>query len=289
MSEHNDPTEVKVVPLQEIKGEFDAIKSDLTKLQQQMNSDREQTGLEIEKRADDLQKALTAVEDIAKRHEEIEAKVRGNQFASTFGESSGELKDALEQFQSAAFAEFNGDAEGAMRPAGSKPSVKHLVEGVFQPGAGEDDGPANFLAPRHKAIEALRASANRVYQVDAMMRAQMDQGEIEEYRQKGGARSLKVYRQFAHQVERFTKAATELIDTSTEVSNWIPTQYSATLYEKVKIGLPLLNLFPEIQMAAPTVVLPLNLNDKEAMRVTEVARMASSWAVPLTCGGTVAV
>lgn len=265
--------EIKVVPLTEIQAKFDAYKKDVTEMMAQMRADNEKTGLALEQRQDDLQKALDFADTAAKRIEELDRMVKQNAFAASFGQSAGELKDALESFR-AGFVEFNGDNEGIERPAGTKPSLKHLVEGVFQPDV-EPDGPSNFHAPRHVAIKRLQAAADAVYAVDAMMRAQKGPGELEEYRQAGGARSLKVYKRFESLVGQFVKAAGDLIDTSTEVANWIPTQYSANLYEQVKIGLPILTLFPEVQMSAPTMILPLSLNDKEATRVTEATTITS--------------
>lgn len=268
--DQNLDTGLEVIPAAEVKAGYQRLANDITELKNQMAADREKTGLAIEQRADDLQKAMNAVEDFSKRVEELDAKVQQNAFAQSFGTSSGELRDALDSFK-AGFREFNGDNEAVARPEGTRASLKHLVEGVFTPSDfNDDEGDTGFMAPRHKSLFRLQKAADNVMVVDAMLRSQMDASQLREYAEKGGARSTKTYARFKAIAEQFTKAAGDLIDRTTEVANWIPTQYSAQLYEQIKIGLPILGLFPEIQMAAPTVVLPLDMNDKEAMRVTEI-------------------
>lgn len=261
--------ELKVVPLTEIKAEFDGIKSDIMALRSQMESEREATGLAIEQRAGDLQKALAAVENITMRFEEVERKIGQNAFAASFGSTAAELREQLLAYKGG-FYEFNGDNPASAKTEGTAPSIKHLVEGAFAPGADGFDGPANFIAPRHEAVLRMQKAADTVLAVDACMRAQMEPTELREYQERGGARSLKCYKRFASAAAEFTKAAGDLIDTTTEVANWVPTQWSAQLYERIKLTLPLLNLWQEIQMGAPTVYLPLDLNDKEAMLVAEV-------------------
>lgn len=264
---------MNVIPETEIKAAFEGLKSDVAALRGQMTADREATGLAIDKRADDLQKALDAVDDFQKRVAELDRKVQTNAFVGTFGQSSGELKDALESFQ-AGFSGFNGEGAATKFAAGSKPAIKHLIEGVFM--ASDDDSDVQFHAPRHAAIARLQKAADDVYVVDACLRAQMDANALNDYNQRGGAKTTKTFARFAHIAGQFQKAAAELIDRSTEVVNWIPTQFSANLYEKVKIGLPLVNLFPEVAMDAPTMVLPLDMNDHEATRRTEVTTSASN-------------
>jgi len=271
MAEHNEAMEV--ISAAEVKADFDALKGDHAELKRQMESDKEATGLAIEERAGDLQKALDSVEDFSKRLEEVDKKVAQNAHVASFGQGNGELKDALESFQ-AGFFEFDGDKAAVERPIGTKAQLKHLVEGVFQ-GSGDED--AVFHSPKHIAIERLQKAADDVYVVDACMRAQMDPNGLQEYLGKGGARTLKTYKRFENIAGTFMKAAaaTDYIDTGNEVANWIPTQYSSQLYDQVKIGLPLVNMFPEVQMMAPTVVLPLDMNDNEATRVVEAATFAA--------------
>lgn len=268
-----DEKTMNVIAADEVKGDLDSIKSDVASLREQMENDREATGLKIEERADDLEKAVAAVEDITKRMEAHEKMLGEARFESSFGDSSGELKDALDSFR-IGFEEHNSksdEADPIWHRAGTKPQLKHLVEGVFFKTSDDpDDDMRTFHAPRHHAIRRLQKAADDVYIVDAMMRASMDENEKANYERSGGARTLGVFEKFAHRRDEFVKAAADLIDTGTEVANWLPTQYSANLYEQVKIGLPLLNLFPEVAMSAPTMVLPLDLNDHEALRVTEV-------------------
>lgn len=266
------PDVLNVIPEGEIKAAFEGLKSDVSALRGQMAADREATGLAIEKRGDDLQKALDAVEDFQKRIADLDAKVQTNAFVGTFGQSSGELKDALQSFGSG-FKAFNGEGAAIEVGAGTKPSIKHLIEGVFMSGADDD---VQFHAPRHAAIARLQKAADDLYIVDACLRAQMDAQALNDYNQRGGAKSTKTFQRFAQVANQFQKAAAELIDRSTEVVNWIPTQFSANLYERVKIGLPLVNLFPEVSMDAPTLVLPLDMNDHEATRRTEVTTSASN-------------
>ncbi len=264
--------ELRLVPEGEIKAAMAALSSDHEELKAQMAKDKEETGLAIDKRADDLETAKTAVEDFSKRMDDITEKVNHNAYAMTFGDTGGELKDALQSFQGG-FSEFQGDNPAAYVEPGTKPNLKHIIEGVFVGGA---DEAKTFHAPNHVAILRLQKAADAVYIVDACMRAQMDDGQRREYDSKGGARSLKTYKQFEAIAGQFGKAAAELIDRVTEVVNWIPTQYSSQLWEQIKIGLPLVNLFPEVQMAAPTVILPLDMNDNEATRVTEVTTATSA-------------
>lgn len=266
-----DPV-LNVIPEGEIKAGFDGLKSDIAALKAQMAEDKSATGLAIEKRADDLAKAVDAVTDFSARLEELDRKVQQNAFAGSFGQTGGELKDALESFQ-AGFGAFNGEGKATDFEPGSRPAIKHLVEGVFQ--AGEDDG-VQFHAPRHVAIRRLQKAADEAYQVDAMLRAQMDANALQQYNSAGGIKSTKSFKRFQQIAGQFQKAAADLIDRSTEVVNWIPTQYSANLYERIKIGLPMVNFFPEVAMNAPTMVLPLDMNDSEATRRTEVTTSASN-------------
>ena len=265
MSEPNETMEV--IAADEIKADFEALKGDHAELKRQMESDKEATGLAIEERKDDLDKALNAVEDFSKRLEDINKKVEQNAYVAGFGQDGGELKDALQSFQ-AGFRAFAGDNPTVELPVGTKPSIKHLVEGVFT-GSGNESNV--FHSPQHIAIKRLQDAADDVYIVDAMLKAQMGTSELQEYVANGGARGTKTYKRFQNIATNFQKAAGDLIDTVTEVVNWIPTQYSSQLYEQVKIGLPLVNMFPEIAMQAPTVVLPLDMNDNEATRVVEAA------------------
>lgn len=275
--------EYKVVPLDEvetkfteIQKEYDSLKRDLGNLKTEMEQAAQKTGLAIEERSDDLQKALTGMTDIQERLEKLQKAQQTNEFLSTFGNTANELKSALEEFQ-VGFVEFDGDAKGREIEAGSRPSIKHIVEGAFTNGYGLGET-SDFIAPRHVEIARLQKAADAVYAADAMSRYVMDEGQLEEYRRKGGARSLKVYRQYAAIRDNFVKAVGDLIDTGTEVANWIPTQYSSSLYEKIKLGLPLMGMFREIAMDAPTVVLPLNMNDHEALRVTQTTTLGSSGA-----------
>jgi len=262
-------TEVKVIKADEVKADIDGIKADMAELKSQMDSDRESTGLKADERHDDFVKYTEVVDSIAKRMDDHSAKVDKLALEASFGTGDGELKDALDTFR-AGFDEFDGDNEAREREIGAKPSIKHLVEGVFTKLSDDpDDEMRQFHAPRHIKIRRLQKAADDVYIVDAMMRAQMDDQQKHEYERAGGMRSLKTFRRFEAISGDFVKATSELIDTATEVANWLPTQYSANLYEQVKIGLPLLNLFPEVAMTAQTMELPLDLNDHEAMRVTE--------------------
>lgn len=261
---------LNVIPETEIKAAFEGLKADVATLRSQMAADKEATGLAIERRADDLQKALTAVDDFSKRMDDLVAKVQQNTFAASFGQSAGELKDAIDSFR-VGFKAFNGDDPAVAVAAGSRPSLKHLVEGAFM-----DDGEdVSFHAPRHAAILRLQKAADRALQVDAMLRAQMNAQDLAAYNAAGGIKSTKTWQRYQQIATDFTKAAAELIDRSTEVANWIPTQYSANLYERVKISLPLLTLFPEVAMDAGTMELPLDLNDQEATRRTEATTSAS--------------
>jgi len=257
---------LEVIPAGEIKEAFTGLQTDIVELQKQMAENKDATGLELEKRSDDLAKALDAVEDFSKRIEDIDRKTQQNAFSASFGSSAGELKGALDSFQGG-FKSFDGDNEAIEHSVGSKPQIKHLVEGVFST-AGDSEG--QFYAPRHESILRLQKAADDVYTVDACIRAGMDTNDLQEYNRRGGARSLGVFKSFKRVAENFQKAAGDLIDTSTEVANWLPTQFSANLYEQVKIGLPLVNMFQEIPMGAATVELPLDMNDNEATRVTEV-------------------
>lgn len=269
-----DDKTMEVIAADEIKADFDTLKNDHAEMKRQMDADKEATGLAIEERKDDLEKALTAVEDFSKRLEEIDKKVAQNAYVAGFGQDGGELKDALQSFQ-AGFSAFAGDNPAVEMPVGTKPQLKHLIEGVFTSGGDED---AMFHSPKHIAIDRLQKAADDVYVVDAMLKAQMSSSELQQYAENGGARGLKVYKRFQRIAENFQKAAVDLIDTAAEVVNWIPTQYSSQLYEQVKLGLPLVNMFPEIAMQAPTVVLPLDMNDNEAMRVTETTTLGTSGA-----------
>ena len=259
---------MNVVSEEAIKADFTKLAGDVAALRRDMEASKEATGLAIEQRGDDLVKALQAVDDFSKRLEEIDRRQQQNLFVASFGQGSGELKDALESFQMG-FGAFNGEAKALEFDTGTKPSIKHLVEGVFMSG-GEDGSDTQFHAPRHAAIRRLQKAADDLYIVDACMRAQMDPQMLNDYNNRGGARSLKTYKKFQQVVAQFTKAAGDLIDRTTEAVNWIPTQYAANLYEKVKIGLPLVNMFPEVTMDAPTMILPLSMNDHEATRVTEI-------------------
>lgn len=276
MSEHNKSMDLddvsgdqplQVVPVTEIKATLDGIKTDHAALIRQIQDDKAATQLELEKRGDDMDKYIKAVDDLSTRMDSLNKSVQSNAFAGTFGQSAGELKDALDSFR-AGFHQFNGDKDAAEVLPGTAPSLKHLVEGVFQDA--DDDGVASFHAPRHVAIRRLQKAADRAYQVDAALRSTMDPGTLQEYLRAGGVKSLKTWKRFEAMAETFSKAAGDLIDTSTEVTNWVPTQYSANLYELVRLALPELTLFPEVAMSAPTVVLPLNMNDKEAMLIGEV-------------------
>lgn len=262
---------LNVIPETEIKAAFDGLKADVAALRDQMASDKEATGLAIERRADDLQKALQAVDDFSRRMDDLQAKVQQNAFVGTFGQSSGELKDAIQSFRGG-FKEFRGDDPAKDVAAGTAPSIKHLVEGGFMD---DDDDQSRFHAPRHVAILRLQKAADRAYQVDAMLRAQMNAQDLADYNARGGIKSTKTWQRFAQVAADFTKAAADLIDRSTEATNWIPTQYSANLYERIKISLPLLTLFPEVAMAAGDLVLPLDMNDQEATRRTEATTSAS--------------
>ena len=106
--------------------EIKAIKSDHVELKATMDRHKEETGLAIEKRADDLDTAMTAVEDLAKRVEDVSEKVQHNAYAGTFGETGAELKDALQSFQGG-FSEFCGDNPAAYIEPGTKPSIKHII------------------------------------------------------------------------------------------------------------------------------------------------------------------
>ena len=275
----SDEKTMNVVPVDEVKVDLDEIKGDVAKLREQMTRDKEETGLAIEQRADDMAKALDVVESITARMEAFDAHEQKANFENSFGESAGELKDALDSYR-VGFDEFNpkGDNEDPFRrDPGTKSNIKTLVEGVFMKTSDDpDDEMRTFHAPRHAAIRRLQKAADDVYIVDACLRAGMDDNEKHAYARAGGARSLGVYQIFEQRRDAFTKAAADLIDTSTEVANWLPTQYSANLYEQVKIGLPLINLFPEVAMSAQTMELPLDLNDHEALRVTEVTSNANA-------------
>jgi len=259
---------LRVVPEAEVKEMFDGVKKDVAELTAQMTEDREKTGLDIEQRTDDFAKMAENVEAITDRLEKAERASQQNQFVAGFGQSSGELKDALDSF-GGGFMEFNGDHAAKEMPEGSKPSLKNLIEGVFTKTA-EDDNETQFHAPQHIAIRRLQKASDTVLQVDAMMRAQKNTAEIREYEENGGARGLKCYKRFQYLAQSFMKAAGDLVDTATEVVNWIPTQYSANLFEQIKIGLPVVGLFQEVSMAAATMVLPLDMNDNEAVIVSEV-------------------
>lgn len=275
-----DPKEIEekleVIPATEIKTAMDGLKSDMAELKSQMASDKEATGLEIEKRADDFTKAAETIEELTVKLEKVQSAQQQNAFTASFGQSSGELKDSLQSF-GAGFSEFDGDKEAIEKPIGSKASLKNLIEGVFTKSELDPDiGEQTFHAPRHIAIRRVQKACDDVYDVDALMRAQMDHGQLQDYARAGGAKSLKTYKRFAFIADQFVKAAGDLIDTTTEIPNWVPTQYSANLYEQIKIGLPLLNLFPEISMGAPTMVLPLDMNDHEALRMTEVTSITNA-------------
>lgn len=262
----DNENELKVVPYEEVKRDFEQFRSDVAELKQTWNDHEAATGLKLEERADDFQKALDQCDDLQKRFEELETKIAGNAYAASFGESAAELKDAIETFHDG-FKEFRGDGAAALVEPGTKPSVKHLVEGVFTEAP---TGDFNFHMPKHVAIDRMQKAYDDAYVVDLMLRSTMDSGQIREYEARGGIKSTKTFRRAQRLAENFTKAAADLIDTSTEVVNWIPTQYSSQLWEQVKIGLPLLNFFPEVSMSAPTMELPLDLNDHEAQRVVEI-------------------
>ena len=273
MSEHKDDT-MEVIPAAEIKEAFDALKGDHAELKRQMASDKEATGVAIEKREDDLQKAMDAVEDHSKRLEDIDKKVAQNAYVAGFGQDQGELKDALQSYQ-AGFSAFDGDNDAKEYGVGTKPKLKHLIEGVF---TGSGDEASVFHSPKHIMIDRLQKASDDVYIVDACLRAQMGSSELQAYAENGGARGTKTYKRFQNIAGNFQKAAADLIDTATEVVNWIPTQYSSQMYEQVKIGLPLVNMFPEVAMQAATVVLPLDMNDNEATRVTETTTLGAAGA-----------
>jgi len=273
MSDHKDET-MEVIPAAEIKEAFDALKGDHAELKRQMASDKEATGMAIEERAGDLQKAVDAVEDHSKRLEDIDKKVAQNAYVAGFGQDNGELKDALQSYQ-AGFSAFDGDNEAKEYGIGSKPQLKHIIEGVF---TGSGDESSVFHSPKHIMIDRLQKAADDVYIVDACLRAQMGSSELQAYAENGGARGTKTYKRFQNIAGNFQKAVGDLIDTVTEVVNWIPTQYSSQLYEQVKIGLPLVNMFPEVSMQAATVVLPLDMNDNEATRVTETVTLGAAGA-----------
>lgn len=267
---------MEVIPAGEVKEAMHRIKSDVSELKDQMAADKEATGLELEKRADDMEKYAKSIEDLTVKMDKVVEAQQQNAFVGTFGQTSGELKDALQSF-SAGYSEFTGESAAAKVAPGSKPSIKNLVEGVFTKSSLDPDSDeVNFHAPRHVAIRRLQKAADTLYSVDACMRAQMSESDRREYDAKGGMRTLEAYRSFKAQVDVFVKAAGDLIDTTTEAVNWVPTQYSANLYEQIKIGLPELSLFPEISMAAPTLVLPLDMNDDEAHRVTEVTSITNA-------------
>jgi len=271
----SDPV-LNVIPEGEIKAAFEGLKTDVAALRSQMATDKEATGLAIEKRADDLQKALQAVDDFSARMDDLVRKVDQNAFAASFGQSNGELRDALESFQGG-FKAFNGDDDATECKAGARPSLKHLVEGVFQASenADADSESARFHAPKHAAILRLQKAADDVYQIDAMLRAQMDAQQLANYQAAGGVKSTKTWARYQQIAGQFVKAAGDLIDRTTEVANWVPTQYSANLYERIKIGLPLLQAFQEVAMTTGTMELPLDMTDHEATRRTETTTNAS--------------
>lgn len=262
---------LNVIPETEIKAAFEGLKADVAALRTQMEADKESTGLQIERRGDDLQKALDAVDDFSRRMDALQQAVKQNAFVGSFGQSSGELKDAIESFRGG-FKEFRGDDAAKDVAAGSNPALKHLIEGAFMD---DDDAASQFHAPRHVAILRLQKAADRAYQVDAILRSQMGAQELADYNSRGGIKSTKTWQRFAQVANDFQKAAADLIDRSTEAANWIPTQYSANLYERIKISLPLLTLFPEVAMSSGTMELPLDMNDQEATRRTETTTSAS--------------
>jgi hypothetical protein len=265
---------MEVIPATEVKAAMASLQADHLELKRQMDADKEATGLKIEEREGDLIKAVDAVEDFSKRLEDIDRKVQQSAFDHSFGETGSELKAALQSFQGG-FLEFAGDEPAVEMPAGTKPSLKHLIEGVFIPSGNVE---TSFHAPRHVAIKALQDAADDVYAVDACMRSQMDPNQLHDYNRRGGLKTLKTFKRFEVVANNFKGAVTDLIDTATEVVNWIPTQYSSQLYEQIKIALPLLNMFQEVNMTAPTMVLPLDMNDHEAMRVTDTTTLGAAGA-----------
>ena len=140
--------EIKVYPKAEVDAAMDGIKSDVATLTAQMAENKEATGLEIEKRGDDLKTALDAVEGFSERMDEVSKKVEANAYAAQFGETGAELKTAISQFGTG-FREFDGDKDAS--EVSGRPSMKHLVEGAFV--AGDDN---TFLAPKHVAIDRLQ-------------------------------------------------------------------------------------------------------------------------------------
>lgn len=281
-----EQAELRVIPEGEIKAAMENIAKDTVALKAQMASDRDATKLELDARKDDMKKYEHAMTDIVAKVEAVQRGLHEAKLAS-LPTGAPELRKALTpmlgEFREAAVddgvmakrfyagadlaeSDARQRAEESRATPFRKLGVKHLLYGVQL-----EDG--SYYWPEHDAVKrCMELNDKALFVHAAMIKADGGAGE---YQQRGGIRSLGVFRALKRELATLTKADTDLMDT-TDIANWIPTGFSPLMYEKVKIGLPELTFHDELAMPTASFTFNRDDSDTEGMFVGQTTTVAGA-------------
>lgn len=246
----------KVVPLSEVEG----LMQDLSEIKQAVDDHKTSTDVRLSEDADKLAALTEKTEEVFEKFEKLQndhAESRRLALQESGGKS---FEKALGRFKGGFRAPTSDDGEYTKLHADGQEvrlNVRNLVEGVML-------GNGEFYSPEHEAIEELRqANDDALLMHYAMLAADGDS-----YRERGGARTLSLVKDFRKKAEAICKAAGDLVDTS-DLSNWVPTHFSSALYDTVRLATPEIGLWTEVTMPGKSLELMVNATDPEAQKIAE--------------------
>jgi len=253
-----------VVPMEEVQKELKPISDDILALREHVKNVEESTGLKLDENKDEQAKAAEALDGILQRQEKLETELHEAKQKALASSGVSAVHKELKNLQGGFEAPQGTDAEYRKVDAGTKPTVKQLVEGVRLP-------TGKFWTPQNEEVMELQELSDTVLITDALMAHAGGNS----YRQAGGLKSLNCYKELMRRSEDLFKASTDYVDTD-NISNWVPTHFSSQVFDIVKAGLPELNIFREITMPGKTFDLNVNLSDVSGDYLPETSTIAAA-------------
>lgn len=254
---------MQVIPLEEHDGEFKKVSDNLLALREHVKNVEESSGVKIDEMKDELAKSVEALAGIQKEYEKTQQELAEVKRSQVMTVGSDGLAKELKQLEDGFRAPSDTDGDYEKHAPGTKPTIKHLIEGVYLPGE------EKFWSPNNDQVAELQALNDAVLITDGIMRHMNGAS----YQAQGGMKSLRSYKRLMSKVDQVTKANTDFMDTDF-ISNWVPTHFSERIFNLVKIGLPELNIFEEVPMPGKTFDLNVDLTDVTGDFVTETTTIS---------------
>lgn len=252
----------KVVPLKEVEG----LMQDLSEIKQAVDDHRTTTDVRLSEDADKLAALTAKTEEVFKNFEKLSLEHAESRRLALQQSGGKTFEKALNHYKGGFRAPTSDDSEYTKLAEGEgvKLTVRNVVEGVMLANG-------EFYSPDHEAVEELRQLND-----DALlMHAAHLVAYGDAYRERGGAKTLPLVKQFKRVAESVFKAATDLVDTA-DLSYWVPTHFSNAFYDTVRLATPEIGLWPEVTMPGKTLDLMVNATDPEGTLQAEVTTLTNA-------------